>query len=74
MDYGIFYHSVKDEDGEFLSAGLVVKDERGNEIRRIYDVSTDFEAFEKFVCLLGDSKVLPEHLDSMIEDYYSEHY
>lgn len=74
MKYSIFYHSVKNESGEFLSAGIVLKDGKGDEIRRIYDVSTDFEALEKFVCLLNNGIVLPEHLDGMLEDYYSEHY
>lgn len=73
MKYTIFYHSVKGEFANFTSAGIAVFDEHGKEIRRIFDVSTDFEALEKLVCLLNEGDVSPEHLDCILEDYYTEH-
>lgn len=73
MKYGIFYHIVKTEFEDFLSAGITVQDGYGNEIRRIFDVATDFSALEQFVNLLNDGDVLSEHLDCMLEDFYTEH-
>lgn len=73
MKYSIFYHIVKTEFKEFLSAGIAVQDGDGNEIRRIFDVATDFSALEKFVNFLNESNVLPEHLDCMLEDFYTEY-
>lgn len=73
MKYGIFYHIVKTESEDFLSAGIFIEDGNGKEIRRIFDVATDFAALEKFVNLLNEGNVLPEHLDRMLEDFYTEH-
>lgn len=73
MKYSVFYHRVKGESAEFTSAGIIATDKQGREIRRIFDVSTEFDAFEKFVQGLNEGGVCPEHLDSMLEDYYAEH-
>lgn len=73
MKYSVFYHSVKGGKEEFTSAGIIVTDKRGREIRRIFDVSTEFEAFEKFVQGLNAGRVCIEHLDDMLDDYYEEH-
>lgn len=74
MKYNIFYHAVKNDVEDFLSAGILVIDENGKEIRRIFDVSTDFGAAENFVNLLNVGDVSYEHLDCMLEDYYTEHF
>lgn len=75
MKYRVFYHNVKcsGDKEKFLSAGIVVEDIAGREIRRIFDVSTDFSALEILVNLLNKGGVAPEHLDAILEDYYSEH-
>lgn len=74
MKYNIFYHAVKNDVEDFLSAGIFVIDDNGKEIRRIFDVSTDFKAAEYFVNLLNAGDVSYEHLDCMLEDFYIEHY
>lgn len=74
MKYTVFYHTVENEFNSFLSAGILVEDEDGKEIRRIFDVSTDFSAVEEFTDLLNKGDVHLEHFDCMLEDYYSEHY
>lgn len=74
MRYSIFYHRIKNEFGDFLSAGIFVEDENGKEIKRIFDVSTDFDAIKKFVNSLNENNVSPEHLECLLEDYYAEHY
>lgn len=75
MKYSVFYHNVKcDGDiGEFLSAGILVEDSTGREIRRIFDVSVEFSALQKLVLSLNAMSIAPEHLDGILEDYYSEH-
>ncbi len=73
MKYSVFYHKVKIESETFLSAGIIIENEQGEEVRRIYDVSTDFDAIEKFTASLNENDVSPIHLESMLEDYYSEH-
>ncbi len=75
MKYRIFYHKVRgngEYDG-FISAGIVVKNDSGNEVKRIFDVSTDFTALEKLVLSLNINDVSFEHLDSVLEDYYLNH-
>lgn len=73
MRYRVFYHKVKSEGDSFMSAGILIENEQGEEIRRIYDVSTDFDAIEKFTASLNENGVSPIHFESMLEDYYSEH-
>lgn len=73
MRYSAFYHKVKTESASFISAGIIIENEQGEEIRRIYDVSTDFEAIEKFTASLNENDVSSIHFESMLEDYYSEH-
>ncbi len=73
MRYSVFYHRVKSESESFISAGILIENEQGEEVRRIYDVSTDFDAIEKFTASLNENSVSLIHLESMLEDYYSEH-
>lgn len=73
MRYSVFYHKVKIESETVMSAGILIEDEQGEEVRRIYDVSTDFDAIERFTASLNENGVSLIHLESMLEDYYSEH-
>lgn len=73
MKYSVFYHEVTSEFENFVSAGITVTDANGKEIRRIFDVSTDFDALEEFVTRLNGGNVSLEHLDCMLEDYYTAH-
>lgn len=74
MKYIVFYHHVKSELKSFLSAGILVKDDKGDEIKRLFDVSTDFKAIKRLVKSLNVGRVHLEHLDCILEDYYTEHY
>ena len=74
MKYKVFYHHVKSEFKSFLSAGILVKDDDGGEIRRMFDISTDFGALKKLIKSLNVGRVHLEHLDCILEDYYTEHY
>lgn len=75
MKYSIFYHTVNSENGldSFLSSGIIIKDDADREIKRIFDVSVDFADLEKLVLSLNSDNVAPEHLEGILEDYYSEH-
>lgn len=75
MKYSVFYHTVNGESdlSSFLSAGIVIENDVCHEIKRIYDVSIEFDALEKLVSSLNDGNVAPEHLDAILDDYYSEH-
>lgn len=73
MRYSVFYHKVTIESGSFISAGIIMENEQGKEVRRIYDISTDFAAIEKFTASLNENDVSTLHFDSMLEDFYSEH-
>lgn len=73
MKYRVFYHKVTIESESFISAGILMKNEQGKEVRRIYDVSTDFDAIEKFTASLNENDVSPMHFESMLEDFYLEH-
>ena len=68
MRYSVFYHDVKTEYDCFITAGIEVTDDK------LYDVSTDFEPLKELVKRLNCEKVEYEHLESIIEDYYLEHY
>lgn len=76
MKYSLFYHKVdaNSDIKSFLSAGIVVKNDNGIEIKRIYDVSTDFTALEKLVLSLNTDKIELEDLDSVLDNYYSQHF
>lgn len=74
MEYSIFYHSIELEGEQIVSAGITVKNNDGYVVRRIFDASTELDAFETFVNRLNEDNISSEHLDSMLEDYYSEHY
>lgn len=73
MKYCVFYHKITIESKSFISAGILMENEQGKEVRRIYDVSTDFDAIEKFTASLNENDVSLLHFESMLEDYYSEH-
>ncbi|MCH5189785.1 MAG: hypothetical protein J1F37_04405 [Oscillospiraceae bacterium] len=74
MKYKVFYHHVRSEFKSFISAGILVKDDDGGEIRRMFDISTDFKALKKLIKSLNVGRVHLEHLDCILEDYYTEHY
>lgn len=74
MRYSVFYHDVKTEYDCFITAGIEVTDDNGKTIHKLYDVSTDFEPLKELVKRLNCEKVEYEHLESVIEDYYLEHY
>ncbi len=76
MKYKIFYHTVDkscDYDS-FLSAGIIVQNDIGVEIKRIYDVSTDFKAIENLILSLNTDNVELDQLYFILENYYSQHF
>lgn len=74
MKYKVFYHEVKIEDLIFTSAGIEVANQNGDIIKKFYDVSTDFNGIEQFVSSLNYYDADIDEFETLLEDYYLEHY
>lgn len=62
-------HLHSNEIGDYLSFGLILKDENGRELVKISDISTD-EAFITEMCqLFNIHQLSPIHLLDVIEDF-----
>ena len=61
-------HIVNDYCGEYSSYGIAVIS-NGIEIRRISDISTNFEDIEKLVRLCNQASVELVHIDSIVENF-----
>ena len=69
MRYKIFKHKITVEDIIVESYGIIAF-ENENIIRKLFDVSTDYDALSVLVDLLNNNGVELIHLDSVIEDFY----
>lgn len=68
--YMKFSHCIKIEQRRVKTYGIAVISAKKIEIRR--DVSTDSKALKQLVRRMNREKILPVHLDSILEDFYIE--
>ncbi|MGN0517439.1 MAG: DUF6514 family protein [Acutalibacteraceae bacterium] len=61
-------HIINDYCGEYDSYGIAVISD-GTELRRISDISTDFEDIEELVRLCNKVSVELVHIDSIVENF-----
>lgn len=67
-----FSHYIKIEKMRVKTYGIAVISAKGLVIRR--DMSTDGKAVKELVKRMNEEKIDVIHLDSILEDFYMEHY
>lgn len=69
MYYKVFKHQIVIENTNIESYGIEVYENRAL-VRKLFDVSTDYDALSRLVDSLNENKIESIHLDSILEDFY----
>lgn len=67
-----FSHCIKIEKRRAKTYGIATISAKGLEIRR--DVTTDGEALKQLVRRMNEDRIDVVHLDSILEDFYLNHF
>lgn len=69
MYYKVFKHQIVIENTNIESYGIEVYENRAL-VRKLFDVSTDYDALSRLVDSFNENKIESIHLDSILEDFY----
>lgn len=72
MCYEIFKHRISIENEEFETYGIVLYS-MGNEVLRVFDVSTDYSSLSKFVESINETRLDPFCLGKTLEKYLNDY-
>ncbi len=65
-------HLHSNEIGDYISFGLILKDENGKELNRISDISNDCFFVAELCRIFNMYQLSPIHLLDVIEDFLNE--
>ena len=71
MYYRIFKHKITIEETQVETYGINIY-EYNVIVKKLYDVSTDYEALTRLVDSLNKNDIDIVHIDSILEDFYLE--
>ena len=70
MTVSVFEDKIMLENTETATFGLIIEDDNGNAIRRIYDAALDGKALNRLAERINRDDVEPVSLDGILEDFY----